>query len=115
MSAAVARIVWEDDEGREHSLPAVWAICGQCQGNGSHSRDLGAYTGEEMAEQGPEWCEDYMAGHFDRECEVCRGSGKVREVDRDRAEPAELALYDEHQDAEARYAAECAHERRMGY
>ncbi len=55
----------------------VWAICSYCHGNGVSSAYLGAFTEDETAE-GPDFYEDYMEGYYDRACENCDGSGKMR-------------------------------------
>lgn len=111
------RFTTEDDDGAEvvHTLPARWAICGTCRGEGKHSHAIGAITADEWAS---EWSADeqegYLRGDYDRECETCGGTGKVREVDEDRADKATLALYEEQQQDAAAYRAEVEAERRAG-
>jgi hypothetical protein len=82
-----------DDE--EVTLPHKWQICGQCEGHGTSSAYLGAFTRDDLDEEGPEFCEDYFAGRYDRACETCGGSGKVKVVDRDRTPAHQLKAYDE--------------------
>jgi hypothetical protein len=65
-----------NEAGEEEILPYRYQICGQCRGHGKSSAYLGAFTGGQMRED-PEFFEDYMAGHYDRTCETCGGSGKV--------------------------------------
>ena len=65
----------------ERKLPTKWCICRQCKGDGKSSAYLGAYTHEEMEQQGEQFIEDYFGGRFDRICESCKGAGKVQEVD----------------------------------
>lgn len=76
-------ILYCDDE--EIHMPTRWRICGQCEGRGTSSAYLGAFTRDDFEEEGPEFVEDYMAGRYDRACETCEGSGKVLEVDRKKA------------------------------
>lgn len=104
----------EDSSERLVSLPARWAICDRCHGHGTHDAWDGGMTREEMWEQGPEFEEDYLAGHYDAVCTVCHGSGKVLEVDENRAAEVDLKLYFEWVADRAAYAAEVAAERRVG-
>lgn len=66
----------------ETAIPTCWCICGQCQGHGKSSAYLGAYTHEQLADEGPEFIEDYIAGEYDRACDHCGGSGKILTPDR---------------------------------
>ena len=58
---------------------AKWVICGACEGEGTSSAHLGAITSDEW--NGPDWDddsrEDYLEGRYDKQCEKCRGTGKV--------------------------------------
>ncbi len=107
----------EGDE-TEVSLPASWCICSTCSGNGSSSLYLGAITQSDR-EAGGDWDDpdefaDYMDGKYDRPCDRCSGTGKVLEVDEDRADPALLEKYMDQLREEADYEAICEAERRMG-
>ena len=73
----------EDGEIARFALRFVWAICDYCHGDGGHSRRFGAYSADEWDELDEEFQEDYLSGRFDEPCEVCHGSGKVRELDED--------------------------------
>lgn len=76
-----------DEEGVETivALPARYEICPHCSGKGSTSAHLGAYSSDEMDEEGPEFLEDYLAGAYDRPCDDCLGSpGRVLVVDESR-------------------------------
>lgn len=90
-----------DDDGGRRELPFFWAICGQCQGEGKSSAYLGAFTSERMDEAGPEFREDYISSAYDRTCETCGGSGKVKVVDQKRMTRADAATYTEQQQDEA--------------
>lgn len=106
-----------DDDGNERTLtlPTRWEICGTCRGEGTHAHGIGAITATEWAE---DWDADeradYLAGHYDRRCEDCDGSGKVRTVDEDRADPDDLRAWQDEMAARADADAEAAAERRMG-
>lgn len=84
---------YHNDAGEEVTLPWKWAICESCRGNGSSSAYLGAYTRDDLDEMGPEWCEDYFAGNFDRACEVCDGTGKIKVVDSNLAKPEDIERF----------------------
>lgn len=63
---------------------SAWIICPTCSGDGSHSRDLGSFTVDEFNEAfDDEEQEMYFSGAYDRCCETCGGSGKIREDDED--------------------------------
>jgi hypothetical protein len=96
------------------TLPGVFEVCWRCHGHGVHDCWEGGMTGDEMAEQGPEFFEDYMSGVYDTRCSECNGKRVIEEVDRERADPDLLAIYDENERAAMEYAAEVAAERRMG-
>lgn len=102
-----------DDEGVEVELPLRWEICGTCSGAGTSSAYLGAFTSDDMADD-PEFACDYMNGEYDRQCDVCHGSGKVQVVDEDRLSPELLKQYEEAVTEEMNYRAEVEMERRMG-
>ena len=106
----------EDNDGAEITLalPAVWQICGFCEGDGKSCAYLGSYTWEEMHEQGEEFIEDYFSGAYDRQCSECSGSGKIRVIDRETANPEDLTLYDRDMDERYAAAAEQAAEIAMG-
>ena len=77
-------VTMEDSDGLKSvvSMPAHWVICSACSGEGKSSAYLGAYGREEFDEAfSPKEQEDYFAGAYDRPCEHCRGTGKVKVVD----------------------------------
>lgn len=108
------------DHDEPIELPARWVICGQCDGHGMSSAYLGAFTREDIEDQGPEFMEEYMNGGYDRPCETCKGTGKIRIIDEDRCtselERKGLAHHLESQAIEAESEAERRAEMRMmGY
>ena len=105
-------ILYLDD--KEIVLPTRWEICDCCNGDGKTSRHLGCFTSSEWADQDEDFRHDYMAGHYDRRCDECGGSGKVRVVDEDRLTRAQLKAWNEQCQFDADYEALCAAERRVG-
>lgn len=106
--------VIHNEDGSETVLPFRWIICGQCNGNGTSSAYLGAYTQADMDEAGPEFREDYFAGRYDRECETCGGSGKIMVADEKRMTKAQVRELREQRRADREIDAIHAAERRMG-
>lgn len=106
-------IGYYDDEDTFHDLPHKWIICDHCNGEGRSSAYLGAFTNEDMGED-QEFFEDYMAGHYDRTCEYCKGSGKIKVIDKDKCNASDLKEYykqkDEEYQIEAEHYAEWLHE-----
>lgn len=102
------------DDGSETPVQFKWCICGGCDGSGKSSAYLGAFTRENLDDQGDEFCEDYFAGNYDRACDRCEGTGKVQIADRKAMSRADLAIWDEQRCAEAEDRACQAAERRMG-
>lgn len=116
-------ILGSDAEGEfEQTLivPAKWEICPACEGCGTDRGagvecDGGGFTSSEWAEQDDEFCENYLSGVYDKPCSECRGhAGRVQVIDREAADPATIAAYDQHCREEDDYRAICAAERRMG-
>jgi len=103
-----------DDAGRVHPIPTRWEICSHCDGEGHNARHLGAYTREEFDESFDyDEQEAYFRGDYDRTCEHCRGSGKVRVAVESQMSPATLDAWRVYWDAEADYASLCAAEQRL--
>jgi DnaJ-class molecular chaperone len=101
------------DDGSEIELPFKWEICSTCRGNGKSSAYLGAFTRSEMDEEGPEFMEDYMAGHYDRTCDDCNGSGKIKRVDWSKLTKEQKREWNAQVRADNECAEEAAWERRM--
>ena len=119
-----------DEETGEYEvvmLPSKWGVCEDCGGEGKYpDRSLspygdGSYTQSEFSEacyDDPDFCEEYFGGAHDVSCETCRGRTTVLQVDWQALEHDDPKLakeYEEHLRWESDYAAECAHERKMGY
>jgi len=58
--------------------------------------------------------QDYINGEYDRECESCKGSGKIKVLDRDRVPVELLRLYDLDRQIDADMAAMERAERAFG-
>lgn len=106
-----------DEEGYIHelSLPAKYEVCPRCDGRGVHDNPAfsNGFTSDEMAEEGPEFVEDYMAGVYDVRCSECKGERVVPVPDTDRADPGVLAKYEEMLRADAEV--EAAHQAEMRF
>jgi hypothetical protein len=96
------------------TIPHKTIVCPRCDGSGSHDCWEGGMTGDEMAEQGPEFFEDYMSGVYSVPCSECKGRNVIQVPDRDRIDPELLAEIDQQEQDEADYQAMVAAERRMG-
>lgn len=79
-----------------------WIICPECEGDGTTAKHLGVISREEWE---PEEFEDYMAGRYDRVCNCCKGSGKIRDGNVG-------AYYAEESDRREAYRLQCAEDGR---
>lgn len=98
-----------DGDDNEIELPFKWEICSTCRGNGKSSAYLGAFTASEMDEEGIDFQNDYMAGFYDRTCDVCGGAGKIKVADLSKMTKAQRKALREQQQADY----ECEQEARM--
>lgn len=83
------------------TYPTKWEICPRCSGNGTTTRHLGGFTASEWAEAcdgDPDFEENYFSGAYDRPCDECNGSGKVKVVDTDQLTPEQLEAYRQEQE-----------------
>ncbi len=74
-------------------LPTKIVVCHRCGGRGVHDCWEGGMTRDEMDEQGPEFFDDYMAGVYDKVCDVCHGRNVEKVVDEEACDPVLLAAY----------------------
>lgn len=68
-------LVIENDDGEEVEIPAVYEVCGTCDGKGSHVNpaiDAHGISPEEFDED-PGFREDYFSGVYDQPCNECHG------------------------------------------
>ena|SRR3982751_5958519 len=110
-------ITISDENGEEIILPMKWAICETCSGNGRHSLAIDGH-GITQEERDRDWDDeswaDYLQGKYDKTCNDCSGTGKVKIVDEDRLTTKEQALWSAWQQEEYEYRKMCEMERRMG-
>ena len=62
------------------TTPSRWIICPECEGDGKTSRHLGVINRDDWD---ADELEGYFNGAYDRPCECCRGTGKIRANDYD--------------------------------
>lgn len=103
----------------EHAviLPCRWVVCPSCNGAGTSSAYLGAFTASEWEDQDQDFREEYMAGRYDRPCDACNGRTTVSRIDRKRLTRWQrklVAEYDRQRRDFAEIDAISAAERRMG-
>lgn len=69
----------------EIDLPAVRVVCPRCEGSGSHvnpSVDGNGLSAEDLDDD--DFRESYMQGHYDVQCEECKGQNVVLRLDWDK-------------------------------
>jgi hypothetical protein len=82
-------------------LPAKYEVCPTCQGKGTTSNHLGAFTSDQMDEMDDDWKDDYIAGTFDRNCEECKGQRVILVPDKALADPMLLERYQQEEEDKA--------------
>lgn len=102
------------DDEQDVNLPSHKEVCPRCGGDGTQDVWEGGMTGDEMAEQGPEFFEDYMNGVYSKRCEECNGRNVVDVVDRDKMTPELRDRYDQQEREKYELEAMEAAERRFG-
>jgi hypothetical protein len=107
----LAREHWKYEQ--EFDLPCDYEVCGHCRGTGGCSCHLGAFTRDDLYEQGEEFIEDYRRGNFDQACEECKGERVVAKLARARIDERILAALDAADEAAAQLRAEERAEYRM--
>jgi len=106
----------DEDDGKKviMEVPTRYEVCGMCEGSATvvnPSIDAGGLTQEDMYERGPEFEEEYFAGHYDVQCPECKGKRVVPLLEF----PKEVqARVDEWYADEADHARTVAMERAMG-
>lgn len=111
---ATAELWDENGDEFEAEVPFKFEVCPTCNGKGSHvnpSIDSHGISPEEFAED-PDFEESYHRGDYNVPCYECAGL-RVVAVPDETTENGKLAV--EKMQQQAQWAAEEAHERRMGY
>lgn len=72
-----------DETEKTLDLAFTWEICSPCEGNGTSSAYLGAYTADDWDQMDDSFKDDFKSGALARECDCCGGSGKVRKIRED--------------------------------
>lgn len=97
-------------------LPGKFEVCPACQGSGTQDCWEGGMTGDEMAEQGPEFFEDYMNGVYSKPCDECKGQRVVVVPAKSLLTKEQLALVEKDEaDKEAYYKELAAEAQYVGY
>lgn len=84
-----AKGTYSDEEGNTYRLPMEWAICDYCRGDGVRALGGMSFTQSEWNEachDDDEFADRYMGGAYDKPCEDCSGSGKLRHLSGDAPE-----------------------------
>jgi hypothetical protein len=77
-------LVDDEDAGEGYEVPAVFEVCGRCDGHGKHDHPAfsNGITFDEW--NGPGWSyedqETYLSGGYDVQCEECKGDRVVPAV-----------------------------------
>lgn len=103
----------ENDEEVTLTVATTKEVCGTCNGEGTSSAYLGAFSGEDMAND-PEFFESYMQGAYDRVCPECNGNKVVDVPDESRTPKDVWEKYVTYCTDEREYNALVEMERRMG-
>ena len=118
----VLKLQNEDGDETEHSFPAKFAVCGECDGHGSVMNPSMAnhcYTAEEFEEtfHDPEDRAEYFkrGGIYDIQCPTCKGARVESVVDESRLSKEQSVLWAEFQESERERIAELEADRRTMY
>lgn len=105
----------EDDCSWEETVHMRFAVCGTCEGRGTHVNpniDRGGIPGSAFAED-PDFAEDYWSGRYDVTCFECEGA-RVVPVPSKNNDPSVLARISDMIEGHHEMLSEMAAERRMG-
>jgi hypothetical protein len=94
-----------------------WEICGECRGEGKHCHHIDGNGLPDSFREDDDSMEDYFSGAYDRECESCDGSGKLKMMMLDANDPNYAVIVVHLQEAElSAYESDAISraERRMG-
>lgn len=101
----------------EVEIPSRFEVCWRCEGHGTHvnpSIDGNGISPEEFYED-PDFAESYFKGHYDVQCEECRGERVVLEPDYERMSPELTEQVEAYYAAKAEARRDAEHQRKYGY
>ena len=91
-----------DDDGyeEEYTFPAIYDVCENCEGHGTHLNPNirnHAFTSEEWAEEDDDFKTEYMrhGGIYDVQCEVCHGTRVIAVPDKSKFTPNDYKLFEQ--------------------
>lgn len=90
------------------TLPAKFAVCNTCEGEGKHVNpdiDRNGLTAEDF-EEDPDFRDDYFSGVYDVICSECKGEKVVPVVDSESLNDSQKKIYDDWLDEQDRIADE---------
>ena len=96
----------------EKEMKFQWALCPACEGSGTMvnpSIDCDGISVDEF-DQDPEFAESYFSGVYDENCSTCDGEKRIPEL----ISPEDIKEFEEWEQEEISYRAECAAEMRVG-
>lgn len=102
----------EDGELNKVALPTFMAVCGRCEGRGTHVNP--SIDGNGLPEEwvnDDDFMDDYRGGRYDVVCEECGGQNVIEMVDEENCLPELLEIYFE----EMQELQDYENERRMQY
>jgi hypothetical protein len=105
----------DGDTGEPLEVPAVFEVCGTCDGQGKHVApgiDSHGLSAEDFDED-PDFAEDYFAGRYDIPCNECHGK-RVVPVIAENCDPVLKAKAEKWEQDWYDYQREIEAERRMG-
>jgi len=108
--------ILEDGEGNEREIPAIFTVCGTCDGKGKHVNPAIDSQGlsREDFDQDPDFEEDYFKGVYDIPCNECHGKRVSPEVNYSGMKEADKKYVEDYIQEFYDYQAECDMERRLG-
>lgn len=110
---------FNDNDEVEFEVPALWAICSQCEGNGrSLPRGLRGhfYTQEDFDRGGDDlrdFCDGLSSGQYDEDCAHCDCKGKVLVPDVEKITEPTRSMYVKQIKDEMEHRAICRSEAAM--
>ena len=111
------QLVRDGDDWCHEWVPAVYVVCGLCDGRGQHvnpSIDAHGLTAEDF-DMDPDFAEDYRSGAYDMVCAQCDGRRVELVPDVERMDDATVHAYNRACEERWAFEREQEAERRFGY